>query len=448
MLVLYNLLIHIASPFLLGYYAGRARLRGKELDGFQDRMGFSYDRLQEKIGKRPVIWIHAVSVGEVLVAAPFIHALQVRYPGHFLLVTTVTSTGRAMLQQRLPEVEATRYFPLDLPIAVNRALNAVRPALFVALETEIWPNFIAALKRRGIPAGIVNGRISPGSFSRYRRIRWFMRGVLARLDFLGMQTREDADRITAMGGPADRVTVMGNMKYDGASLSPPGKLDHLKKVLGYEEGTFPLLWVAGSTHAGEEAMVLEAYRMARVKFPHLKLAIAPRHPERFSEVAGLIEGAGFPYRRLSEKGDPLLEWKVLLVDTLGDLQPLYSLAAAVFVGGSLVPTGGHNVMEPAAWGKPVLFGPHMFNFADAADRMLRAGCGVQVRDVDELARGVIAWLENPQERDRLGEIALSVVRENRGAVDRAMSLVNRYIRPSTGSGRTASQQAQGERPGN
>jgi 3-deoxy-D-manno-octulosonic-acid transferase len=289
------------------------------------------------------------------------------------------------------------------------------------------------LRKMSIPSGIVNGRISPSSFRGYLRVKWFMGRVLKGFDFLAMQTPEDGDRIKALGAPQDRVEIMGNMKYDGSFLIPPDRVEKMRREIGLSgesvEAGKPL-WVAGSTHRGEEELVLQVYEILASRFPDLKLAIAPRHPERFGEVAGVIEKHGLSYGRFSDAPNLPAGWKLLLVDTLGDLPAFYALSTVVFVGGSLVPVGGHNVIEPAAWGKPVLFGPHMFHFKDVALKMIRAGCGVQVRDVRELSLCVARWLESPEERITLGKQALKVVEENRGAVDRAVALIEKHLLPS------------------
>lgn len=428
-LFFYNLLLFFVGPLFLVFHAVRSIWRGKSLRGLGDRLGLSYGDLRRQAASRPILWIHAVSVGEVNAAHPLVRELRRRYPDLFILVTTVTPTGRAVLLQKMPEADATRFFPLDFPPIVAHAIQAVRPAVFVCLETEIWPNFFTTLHRHGIPSGIVNGRISPRSFRGYSLVRRFLRPVLAGVDFFGMQTEQDADRIRRMGACPDRITVMGNLKYDGAVTPSPDRLDRLRAELGI--GT-SRLWVAGSTHRGEEELILEAFRILVSEFPDLRLAIAPRHPERFEEVATLISREGIPMSRRSDACAMSRDWRTLLIDSMGELATFYGLADIAFVGGSLVPVGGHNVIEPAALGKPVVFGPHMWNFADVASRMKERGCGIEVLDAKDLAQRVRGALHTPEFRFELENRARAVVEENRGAVGRAVALIESLL-PQNGT---------------
>lgn len=421
----YNMLLHGGAPFLVPYLALRAWRKRGRLEGLGERLGWGWETVREAAGERPVLWIHAVSVGEALVAAPLIRALRDRIPQSFLLVTTVTPTGRTVLQERCSEVDALRYFPLDFPWAVASILEAVRPVLYVALETELWPNLFFILQDRGIPFGLLNGRLSEASYRRYARFRWFMKQVLQGVSFLGMQSQADAARIQALGAPADRIQVMGNLKYDGVWEVPEEECQRLRTLLGLREEV--PIWVCGSTHEGEEAGILQVFRRIRTVYPDLRLILVPRHPERFEGVARLLAREGFPWGRLSQPRDLPQPWSLLLGDTLGQLRALYGLATVAFVGGSLVPVGGHNLLEPAAWGCPVLFGPHVMHFSLEALRLTQAEGGIKVKNLKDLEVKLNALLEDPGRCQAMGQAARSVVEEHRGALGRALALLEPYL---------------------
>jgi 3-deoxy-D-manno-octulosonic-acid transferase len=361
------------------------------------------------------VWIHAVSVGEVLAARALVVPLQERFPGHAVYVSTTTVTGQGIARKSLSGVDGIFFAPFDLAGPVSRALDAVRPALLVLVETELWPNLIHEAHRRGTRIAIVNGRISPKSFAGYRRIRGFLRGVLAEVDVFLMQGEAHAERIRELGAPADRVRVTGNLKFDAveAERTP----ERLARIIAGESGRHRLLWVAGSTVAGEEELILEAYHHVRERVPDAGLVLAPRHPERFAEVPGLVESAGFRcVRRTTLDPGAWRGGEVVLLDTLGELAQVYSLATVVFVGGSLVPAGGHNILEPAVAGKPVIVGPYMQNFQEIAEKFRAEGAMVQVASAEELAREVISLLTDEVRRRSLGERAKSLVDRNRGAL--------------------------------
>ena len=291
----------------------------------------------------PRCWIHAVSVGEAAAAAPLVRGIRGRWPALGIVVTTVTPTGARIVAGELGRVATHRYFPIDLPGPVRRALGAVRPRFFVGMETELWPNFLRALASRGVPSMIANGRISDRSFKRYRLVRPLVARMLARITVFAMQSEEDARRIIALGAPAERVVVTGNLKTD---LVPAPSSTDWEALLGL--GPDDLLWIAGSTHRGEEAAVLDVFERLRPQFPALRLVLAPRHPERAAEVERLIAERGLrPIRRTALGPGGAARGAAVILDTVGELADLYRLAAVVFVGGSLVPAGGHNMLEPA-----------------------------------------------------------------------------------------------------
>jgi len=409
----YSLGLALAFFLALPWFLWKGRATGKYLRTFRERMG----RLPVYLnvdGDRS-IWIHAVSVGEVLAARPLIAALKERFPAHRVFVSTTTMTGNAVARKSVRGTDGLFYAPFDWPGPVRKALDTLNPALLVLVETELWPNLIHEARRRGTRVAVVNGRVSLRSFSRYRRVRRFLKKVLADVDLFLMQGQAHAERIREMGAPSERVRVTGNLKFDAVEAArPPERLARL--ILGDGHHRRPL-WVAGSTVAGEEEIILQAFHRVREGLPGTGLIVAPRHPERFSEVPALIEAAGF--RCLRRTGlDPGVwrDGEVVLLDTLGELAQLYPLATVVFVGGSLVPSGGHNILEPAMAGKAVVVGPHMANFQEIADQFRAEGALVQVSSAEELAREVLSLLTDDERRRRLGERARNLIDRNRGAL--------------------------------
>jgi 3-deoxy-D-manno-octulosonic-acid transferase len=410
---LYSVVLVVGFVLGLPWFLWKGRASGKYLRTFRERMG----RLPVYLnldGDRS-IWIHAVSVGEVLAARPLVPALRERFPGHRLFLSTTTLTGHEVAKKSVRGLDGLFFAPFDFPHAVRRALEVVNPSLLVLVETELWPNLIHEASRRGARVALVNGRVSPRSFPRYRRVRRFLSGMLTEVDLFLMQGEPHAERIRAMAAPPERVKVTGNLKFDAVEAGRPPE----RTVRLLHGGSPRPLWVAGSTMPGEEELVLRAFHRVRERVPHARLLLAPRHPERFGLVPSLIEAAGFRCLRRSAL-DPA-SWsdgEVLLLDTLGELAHVYSLASVVFVGGSLVASGGHNILEPAVAGKPIVVGPHMENFQEIADTFRAESALVQVGSADELGREVSALLlDEPRRRD-LGEKARGLVGRNRGAVSR------------------------------
>ena len=387
---------------------------------FSQRFG----RYGADLPAEPRCWIHAVSVGEATAAAPLVEAIARRWPELSVVMTTVTPTGARVVADRLRATVTHRYFPLDLPGPVRRALDTVRPRFFIGMETELWPNFLRALARRGVPAMIANGRISDRSFRRYHRVRFLTARMLRDIAVFAMQSQEDARRIIALGAPPDRVVVTGNLKTDLTPAEAGGEAVW-QQLLGL--ATNEPVWIAGSTHRGEETVVLDAYTRLRRRYPDLVLLLAPRHPERVPEVERLAADRQLATVRRSELPASREGAPVIVLDTVGELAKIYSVASVVFVGGSLVPTGGHNMLEPALLRKPVLYGPHTTNFRESAELLLAAGGAVLVDEPERLEPRVAELLADPVRRSRMGEAGLHAVIGRQGALKQTMELVERHL---------------------
>jgi 3-deoxy-D-manno-octulosonic-acid transferase len=426
MYALYSAVLGVGLLAYLPAFLARRRRAGYQRDVAQ-RLG----RLGEGLPPEPRCWVHAVSVGESAAAVPLVEGIRRRWPELGIVVSTITPTGARIVGERLAGTAVHRYFPIDLPGPVRRALDAARPRFFIAIETELWPNFLRALARRRIPAMIANGRISDRSFRRYRWVRGLMRRVLADVAVFAMQTDEDARRIIALGAPPSRVVVTGNLKSD---LLPEAAADDSAAWRArLHLGAGARLWIAGSTHRGEEAVVLDAFLRARARCPELALLLAPRHPERAGEVEELIRARGLVAARRSRLPADAAPGAVVILDTVGELAALYALAEVVFVGGSLVPVGGHNVLEPAMRGKPVLVGPHTSNFREGAELLQRSGGGLVVKDGPELERELARLLEDRELARRMGDAARAAFAGRQGAVNATLDLVGLHLWPRAGS---------------
>jgi 3-deoxy-D-manno-octulosonic-acid transferase len=380
---------------------------------------WSSDVCSSDLPAQPVaVWVHAVSVGESLAALPLIEALIARHGERRVWVTTTTPTGSERVQAALGHRVVHSYAPYDLPWVVARFLGRARPQQVVVMETELWPNLFAALHQRGIPLTIANARLSPRSFQGYSRVAGFTRAVLGQVTTVAAQSALDAERFSALG--AAQVQVVGNLKFDLA-LPPAQPLTAQLRALGGAP-----IWAAVSTHEGEEAAVLAAHQLLRAQHPQALLLLVPRHPQRFDAVATLIERSGLSLWRRSQldtfRGAAPA---VLLGDSMGEVMAYLAASEVVFVGGSLVPVGGHNVLEPAALGMPVLFGPQMHNFLAARDLLLQAGAAEQIADADALAAAIQRLLQDPTTRQRMGEAGRTAVAANRGALQRLLALLDR-----------------------
>jgi 3-deoxy-D-manno-octulosonic-acid transferase len=426
-LLLYDALLLLATPVILAYYLLRLMRRRRGRQGIRERFGIlSYSKLQ-KFRAKPVIWLHAVSVGETMAARPLIAALRSRFPDHQLLVSTTTETGQGVAQG-VAGVDISLYFPFDYRFAVRRALSLVNPAVVIIVETELWPNFLAEARRQGVPVVLANGRISDRSFPRYLRFRWFFRSVLANFSTLCAQSDEDAQRLIAMGASAERVMVARNLKYDlPVSLTTADERRSLRQRHGLPLNT-PLL-VAASTHAGEEELVAELYGQLQGEFP-LSLVLVPRHPERATAVAEMLRQHSLSVALLSQQHEgsgTLPVGQILLVDRVGLLMEFYAAADLAFVGGSLVPVGGHNLLEPASLGLPVLFGPHMSNFREISALILGANAGVQVADLQELLAVCRKLLSDPISAQEMGRRGAAILTANSGATQKHLVVIEQAM---------------------
>jgi 3-deoxy-D-manno-octulosonic-acid transferase len=416
--------------FVLGspWFLYQALRQGKYVGSLSQRMGSL--PLSFNTDAESSIWIHAVSVGEVLSVGPLVRDLRARYPRLRVFLSTTTLTGQAVARRQVQDVDGTFYFPFDLGIYVRRTLDLVRPALFVMVETEIWPNLLRECRARGVKTAIVNGRLSPRSYPRYRLIRGFMRRVLGDVDALCVQSDEAARRFVDVGAAPTKVTVTGSLKFDALEVAPSAVQSRARdRVLRYFRvpASRPVI-VAGSTMKGEDAAVIRAFRRVLTSVPGTLLILAPRHLERVDDVEQLCRNEGLRTARRTElpiDAEPRAD--VVILDSLGELAKIYQLATVAFVGGSLVPTGGHNILEPAIFGKPIVFGPHMQNFAEIADAFLRHAAGVQVADDRDLDEVLLDLMTDPVRRARLGAAARALVEANRGAKDKTLDVLSTLL---------------------
>ena len=425
MYTVYSVLTVAAFAIALPWFAYQALRYKKYVASFGPRMG--YLPVSFNVDGDDSIWIHAVSVGEVLTARPLIADLRKRHPNLRIFLSTTTIAGQQLARRSVLNVDAVFYFPFDLGVVVRRTLDLVRPKLFIMMETEIWPVLLRECRRRGIKTAVVNGRLSSRSFPRYRLIRPFMRRVLQDIDRFCVQSDESGRRFVELGADPARVAVTGSLKFD--SLDPPNQVRARERVLRYFrlQASRPVI-VAGSTMKGEETAVLRAFRRVRATSPNTLLILAARHPERFAEVEQLCRQEGWRTVRRTELAiDAEPRADIVLIDTIGELATLYQLGTVVFVGGSLVPTGGHNVLEPAVFGKPIVFGPHMDNFREIADAFVAAGAALRLDDEGDLEPALVELLGDPVRRARLGAAARALVEANRGAKDKTMAALEALL---------------------
>lgn len=417
---LYTLILYLGTPLLLAHAGWTGWRNPAHWRRLPERFGFS--TAVPQAGN--TVWLHAASVGEVEAAIPLIQAVRERYPTLPLVITTMTPTGAQHAEQRLEGQAVHRFLPYDLPSAVDRFLKRVGPRLALVMETELWPNLFEACGRQGVPIILVNARMSERSVVGYRRVAELTRATLSKVRAVAAQSRLDADRFISLGVEPSKVTVAGSIKFD--TRLPKGlteKAASLRRFLGIDRP----VWIAASTHNNEETMILDAFEHVLAVHPSCLLIIAPRHRERFARVATLCKKRGFNTVRASDDKDYDPHTQVFIVDALGDLPMYYAVSDIAFVGGSLVPRGGHNMLEPASLGVPVVMGPHLSNFEEISGWLLGVGAAWVVNDVGELASKVLSLLADSSLRQRTGEMGRRVVDEHRGSVERIMTLLSPYL---------------------
>jgi 3-deoxy-D-manno-octulosonic-acid transferase len=430
---LYNILFLIFFASSSPYYFMRMRRRGNWLPGFGERFARYDASLKQALTNRHVLWIHAVSVGEVNLCTQLIQALESRLPNIKFVVSTTTTTGMAELRRRLPGHISKIYYPVDRVRYVNRALATINPQAVILVEAEIWPNFLWRAQRLGIPVFLANARLSDRSYPRYKRFGFLFRPLFASFTGVGCQNEEDAARLCAVGCRPEAVQVVGNMKFDAARLDGQRRLDAaaLLRQTGVPPDA-PVL-VAGSTHNGEEVILAEMTKRLREKFPKLFLVLVPRHFERCHDIGQKLRARGVTFFHRNEiyPATQLKEGEVdcLLVNTTGELRFFYEPATVVFIGKSLTAIGGQNPIEPGALGKAMVFGPNMQNFADITRSFVKKNAAIQVKNSDELERAVAELLADKDRRAALGRNALEVVAENHGALDRTVEMILQPLGP-------------------
>jgi 3-deoxy-D-manno-octulosonic-acid transferase len=405
---------------------------GRYRAGWANRFG----HISRKYPDKKCIWIHAVSVGEVNATTTIVRELEKKFPDYEIVISTTTDTGFARANVLFGNRLSVFYFPMDFSLTMQRAFEYIRPSVILLIELEVWPNLVRIARRSNIPVVVVNGRISERSFAKYKLIRPVMRRIFEGVTLVLAQSDEYAERFRQIGAAAEKVKVIGSLKYDTAQVADKVEgTDELAAQLGLKNER---LWVTGATGDGEEQIILDVYRrmIEQKQFANLRLAIVPRKPERFEEVANLIKQAGFELIRYSElknrsklriENEELRNKRVILGDTMGDLRKFYSLATVVFVGRTLVPMGGSDMMESAALGKCTIFGPHAFNFKQAVDDLLKANGAILVKDEDELFDAIAKCLTDVDYARRIARNGQEIIRKNQGATSRTITQITKLI---------------------
>jgi len=417
--MLYSLTLYLTVPLVLVRLLWRGLRNPDYWHRWPERFGF----FAVPALNRP-IWLHAVSVGEVQAALPLIKQLQSRYPERSIVVTTMTPTGSLRVRQQLGDNVFHVYVPYDLPGVVERFIRRVKPTFVMIMETELWPNLFYQLHQQGIPLVVANARLSPNSVEGYRRLKRLTATTLKQVDLLAAQSGDDAERFKSIGMDESKIRKSGNIKFD---LDIPASVYESSEAISGILGRDRLVWIAASTHEGEDQKILDAFKVVMKKIPSVLLVLVPRHPERFSSVVSLCEKAGLNVVRRTESKNCDNSTQVFVGDTLGELMQFYAASDVAFVGGSLVQTGGHNILEPAALGKPVITGPYMFNFNEINETMLETGALQQVENADQLATTVIDLLSNADKRQQQGKLGQQHVEKNRGSLGRLIDLLVPYI---------------------
>lgn len=419
MYLLYNIFITLAFLIFSPYLFIRALIEGH---GVSERLGRLPKNTKDHLFQKEVIWFHAASVGEVKILPPVIHSLKKKSPDSVVVVTSLTKTGKACAKKILEDTELVFYPPIDIDFFVKRVVKKIKPQALVLVETELWPNLIREAKRHRAKIAIINGRLSSKSFPFYFRFKRFFSEVLSFVDIFCMRTKRDSQRAIILGANPDKIKVLGNLKFDQilSKFSEYSK-EEIKKSLGIN--LHSKLIVAGSIRGGEEAIILNAFFRLKKEFLNLSLIFAPRHMKRLKETEKILHSLGLKFIRKTELKNQEVKEDVILLDTLGELFSLYSCADVAFVGGSLVPKGGHNILEPAIFGVPVLFGPHTENFKFAKDILLNSGGGIMVKDGEELYQKLFLLLKDEKLKKNLGNRAKEAVQSQRGVSDETVELL-------------------------
>ena len=420
--LIYSFLYFIVLIFLLPF---EYRKRPKDLRQrwLKEKFGFFNYPLVSASGGRPssLIWVHAVSVGEAIASLPLLEKLKVRYPSVSLVLSTITDTGQRVALEKVPDRTKVIYLPFDLSFILERTLKNIQPNLFITIETELWPNLLMTLKKRKIPAVVMNGRISDDSFKGYKRIKFFMRSIINCVDLFCMQDAVYAERIKELGAQEEKIRVIGSFKFDTV---PSLNIPEWTKLL-----THPVI-VAGSTHRGEEDLFVSSYAELRKDFPDLSLIVAPRHPERFGEVEGLVKAKGLSYVKRSQLSSDSPLPSIVILDAVGELASVYSVSDVAVIGGSFIEHGGQNLLEPAFWAKPIICGPHMENFPFAKEFYER-GAAIET-DGSALYEKLKELLQSQERRKAIGNKARELYNEKSGAVEKAMKEIEGFLRNEDG----------------
>jgi len=425
----YNMLLFIAAFFFIPFFAVKILFAGKYRKSIGPKFGFVPQRVFEEMKGSPRIWVHAVSVGEVTAAAPIVSLLREIYPEACIVLSTSTETGQEMARRLVTDATSYIYYPLDILPVVKKIIDGVNPDIFVPVETEIWPNFIRICSERGIKIAMVNGRISPRSFRQYRKTRFFWKRIMNMIGTIGAISAIDASRLGALGVDPSKIHVMGNAKYDSLAAGADDFLrDEIAAKLDISPGA--KVFVAGSTHEGEDDVVLKVYRGLLERYPDMLMIIVPRHPERGGAVLSLASDEGFDdciTMTGINRGERRAGRRIIVIDVIGELFKAYSLATMVFCGGSLVPRGGQNILEPAAWGKVVLYGPSMEDFMDERERLEMTGGGITISDGNELFDEMLKLMEDPETLHRKGEAGREMVASSTGAAQRYAEMIAKNL---------------------
>ncbi|MDH5358074.1 MAG: lipid IV(A) 3-deoxy-D-manno-octulosonic acid transferase [Gammaproteobacteria bacterium] len=420
MKTLYTTLFILGLPFILL----RLIWRGIRAPAYWRRWSERFGAGPTLDDKSPVIWIHAVSVGEAEATRPLVKSLQTEFPHYQLLITTMTPTGSERVKLLYGDSVTHCYLPYDLPFAINKFLDRVHPQFGIVMETEIWPNLLAVCEQRSVPLILANARMSERSVKGYARFPKFTKTILKSFRAIAAQGEDDRKRFKQLGADGNHVHAIGNLKYE---VSLPASLKEQAEAMRSMWDSNRPVWIAASTHEGEEEIILNASRQIRSVFPNLLLIIVPRHPERFDRVTALAQRSGFKTLRRSENLPCPSTVQVLVVDTMGELPLFYAASDVAFIGGSLVPHGGHNLLEPAVLGRAIVIGPHFFNFNEISKQFLKAKAAKKVIDTISLAETVIGLLQNSDQRAQMGEASLQLIAKSQGASKRLINLIHYYI---------------------